>query len=93
MYADRRIGRPWPARDERHTRPMRQRAIGARHEPDAAFLPAGHHIDRRHVDQSIQHGKKALARHGEDTVAALRDKLVDQNPAAGTGGCLHVGHV
>ena len=72
---------------------MRQRAIGARHERHAAFLPARHHIDRRHVDQRIEHGKKALARHGENPVAALRDKLVDQNPAAGTGGCLHAGHV
>jgi hypothetical protein len=39
--------------------------------------------------QRVEHGKKAFAGHMENAVAALKDKLIDKNAAAGAGS---VGH-
>jgi hypothetical protein len=83
MDADRGIGRAGPARDEGDAGPPGHRAVGAGHEADAAFLPADHQIDLGRVVQRVEHGEEALARHGEDAVAALRDEIVDEDAAAG----------
>ena len=46
------------------------------------FVAAGDQPDRiAPVDQRVQHGEIAFARHGEDMIDALRDQRLDQ------GGC------
>ena len=85
MHADRGIGRARAAGDEGDAGPAGQRAIGARHEAHAAFLPAHDEIDRRRVVQRVEHREEALAGHGEDAIAALQGELVDQDTAAGAG--------
>ncbi len=87
MDADRGIRRARPARHEGDARAVRQLAIGLRHEADSAFLPAYDQVDRRRVDQGVEHGQEALARDGEDAIAALRDQIVDQDAAAGAKLC------
>jgi hypothetical protein len=89
VHADAGVGRARPARDERDARPPRHRAVGTRHEADAAFLPARHRLDLRRVMQRVEHREKALAGDMENAVAALKDKLIDENAAAGAGS---VGH-
>ena len=90
MDANRRIGRARPAGDEGDPRPVRQRAVGARHEGDATLLPAGDDVDFGRIDQRVEHRQEALPRHGEDPVAALQGELIDQDAAAGADGGLHV---
>jgi hypothetical protein len=83
--ADRGVGRAGAARDESDAGPPGERTVRARHEADATLLPAGDEIDLRRVVQRVEHGEEALARHGEDPVAALRDELIDEDTAAGAG--------
>ena len=82
MDADGGVGRARAARDEGYARPMRQRAVSAGHERRAAFLPAGDDLDRGGVMQRVEHGQEALARHGEEPLAALRDELLHQDAAS-----------
>ena len=90
MHADAGIGRPRTARDEGDSGAARHRAIGAGHEGDAAFLPAGHHVDRVLLAETIEHLEEALPRHGEDAVAALFDEAIDEQSGGGRGvGRLH----
>ena len=63
---------------------MRQRAVSARHERDAPLLPARHDVDLGRVVERVEHRKEAFAGHGEKTIAALREKVVDQDTAAGS---------
>ena len=83
MDADRRIGRAGPARHERDARPPRQRSVGAGHEGHPALLPTHDQVDRWRVVERVEHRQEALARHGEDPLAALRHELVDEDAAAG----------
>ena len=59
-------------------------SVGAGHEAHPAFLPASDEVDLRRVVQRVEYGEKALARHVEDAVAALRDQIVDEDPAPGS---------
>ena len=102
MHPDAGIGRARPAGDEGNAGPPRSRsihrAVGTGHERRAAFLPAGRHIDLRDVDQRVEHREKALARDGEDAIATLRSKAIDEqarslrsfvvsHPPASRAGC------
>ena len=80
------IGRARTARDERDAGPPGHLAVGVGHIGDPAFLPADGDVDFRRVVKRIQYGEEALARHGENTVAALDAELVDKDAAAGTCG-------
>lgn len=85
MDADRRVGGAGAARDEGDAGAVRERAIGAGHERDAAFLAARDDVDRGRIDERVEHGEEAFAGHGEDPVAALRHELIDEDAAAGAG--------
>ena len=90
MHADAGIGRPRTARDEGHPGAARHRAVGTGHEGNAAFLPAGYHVDRVLLAETIEHLEKAFSGHGEDAVAPLFDKAIDEQSGGGRGvGRLH----
>ena len=78
------------ARDEGNAGPAGHRSVRAGHVGDAAFLAAGHDIDRIAPMQRVENGEEAFARDGEDTVAALFDQAVDeQRRSARSGGFTH----
>ena len=83
MNADAGIGGSRPAGHKGNARPPGQGAVGTGHISDAALLPADDGLDFGRIVQRVEHGKKALARNGEDAVAALDDKLVNKNTSAG----------
>ena len=86
MHARAGVGRPWPARDERDARAAGHLAVGVGHVGDPALLPAHNRIDFGRVVKRVEDGEEALARNGEDAVAALDPELVDEDAAAGTWG-------
>ena len=87
MDTDRGIGRARPAGDEGDAGPPGHLPVRLGHIGDAAFLPADDEIDLRRIVEGVQGGEKALARDGEDAVAALDDEIVDQDAAAGAFRC------
>src|SRR3569623_2000222 len=82
MDSDRRVGGARPARHEGDARPSGYLAVGFGHVGDAALLPADDEVDRRRVVERVEHGEEALARHGEDPVAALGHEIVDEDASA-----------
>ena len=84
------IGGAGAARDEADAGFAGHRPVSAGHERGAALLTADDSIDFRRIVQRVEHGKKALARHCEDAVAALGDQAIHQQAAAGHG--LGLGH-
>src|SRR5690606_1177991 len=83
VNADAGIGGTGTAGDEYDAGTPRHRSIGTRHERSAAFLAAGHGLDRLMIVQGIEHGEKTLAGYGEHAVAALFDKAVDEPAGRG----------
>ena len=83
MDAGAGVGRAGTARDEGDAGPPGHLAVGVGHIGDAAFLPADDSVDFRRVMERVEHGEKALARHGEDPVATLDPELVDEDAATG----------
>ena len=77
------IGRAGTTGDEGDAGAAGHLAVGVGHVRDPALLPADDGLDLARVVQRVEHGEKALARHGEDAVAALDAKLVDEDAAAG----------
>jgi hypothetical protein len=75
------VGRAGPASDEGDAGPAGHLAVGLGHVGDAAFLTADDEVDLGRVVQRIEHGQEALARHGEDAIAALRHEIVDEDAA------------
>ena len=86
MDADAGVGRAGAAGDEGDARAAGHLAVGVGHVGDPAFLAADDGLDLRRVVQRVEHGEEALARHGEDAVAALDPELVDKDLAAGALG-------
>ena len=80
------VGRAGTAGDEGDARAAGHLAVGVGHVGDAAFLPADDRVDLRRVVKRVEHREEALARHGEDAVAALDPELVDEDAAAGALG-------
>ena len=80
------VGRAGTAGDEGDAGPAGHLAVGVGHVRDAALLPADDGVDLGRVVQRVEHREEALARHGEDAVAALDPKLVDEDAAAGAYG-------
>ncbi len=77
------VGRAGAAGDEGDAGAAGHLAVGVGHVRDPALLPADDGLDLARVVQRVEHGEEALARHGEDAVAALDAKLVDEDAAAG----------
>ncbi len=46
-------------------------------------MAASRHVDLRRVVERVEDGEEAFARHGENAVAAIDAKLVDEDLAAG----------
>ena len=59
-------------------------AVGVGHIGDPAFLPAHDDVDVAGVVKRVEHGEEAFAGDGEDPVAPLDSKLVDEDLAAGS---------
>ena len=89
MNANAGIGRPRPARHKRNAGSLGQRTVRTGHEGYPALLTAYHRLNLRHIMERIKHRKEALPRHSENTVTSLKDKLIDQDAAAGTWICHH----
>ena len=82
VQPDAGIGGARPARDEADARPPRELALRLGHEGGAALLAAGDEADAVAVlVEAVQHGEKALARHAERGVDALRDEGLDERMA------------
>ena len=81
------IGRARAAGDESHAGSSGHLAVGVGHVGDPALLPAHDQVDLGRVVERVEHGEKALARNGEDAVAALDPELVDEDSAP--GACSH----
>ena len=81
------VARARAARDEGDARAAGHLAVGIGHIRDPAFLPAHDRVDLRRVVEGVEHGEKAFAGYGENTVAALDLELVDKDLAA--GACRH----
>ena len=77
------VGRAGASGDEGDAGAAGHLAVGVGHVGDAALLPADNEVDLRRVVQRVEHREKALTRHGEDAVAALDAKLVDEDASAG----------
>ena len=78
------VGRAGAAGDEGDSRPAGHLAVGAR--PCRPTPPSCRQTTSSicgRVVQRVEHGEEAFARHGEDAVAALDAKLVDEDAAAG----------
>ena len=86
MDAGAGIGRAGAARDEGDARAPGHLAVGVGHVGDAALLAAHDQVDLRRVVERVEHGQEALARNGENAVAALDLELIDEDPAAGALG-------
>src|SRR5262249_15618116 len=71
MNARAGIGRTGAAGDEGDTRAASHPAVRVGHISDPAFLAADDGLDLFHVVEGVEHREEALARHGEDAVAAL----------------------
>ena len=84
------VGRARPAGDEGDARPPGHLAVGVGHVGDPALLPADDDVDFVRVMKRVEHRKEAFAGHGENAVAALDAKLVDEDLAAGAR--LWLGH-
>ena len=79
MDAGAGVGRAGAAGDEGDARAAGHLAVGVGHVGDPAFLPADDRVDLGRVVERVEHGEEALARHGEDAVAALDLELVDED--------------
>ena len=77
------VGRPRPASDEGDAGAAGHFAVGIGHVGDPALLTADGEVDFWRIEKRVEHREKALARHGEDPIAALDFQLVDEDPAAG----------
>ena len=80
------VGGAGPAGHEGDSRPPGHLAVGVGHVGDAAFLPADDDIDLGRVKQRVEDGEEALARHGENAVAALGLELIDEDAATAALG-------
>ena len=80
------VGRAGAAGDEGDARPPGHLAVGVGHVGDPALLPADDGVDLGRVVERVEHREEALAGNGEDAVAALDAKLVDEDAAAGALG-------
>ena len=83
MDAGAGVGRAGAAGDEGDAGTAGHLAVGVGHIGDPALLPADDGVDLGRVVERVEHGEEALARNGEDAVAALDLKLVDEDAAAG----------
>ena len=81
-----RVGRAGAAGDEGDARPSGHLPVRVRHVGDAAFLAADDRVDLRRIVKRVEDGEEALARNGENAVAALDPELVDEDLAAGALG-------
>ena len=86
VHACGRVGRSGSASDEGDARAAGHLAVRVGHIGDAALLTADHGIDLGNVVQGVESGEEALARNGENAVAALDLELVDEDLAAGALG-------
>src|SRR5690606_13588953 len=84
VHADTGIGGPRSARDEGNAGTSGagavRCAIGTCHESRAAFLAAGHGLDRLAIAQGVEHRQEALSRHGKHAIAPLFLKAIDEHP-------------
>ncbi len=80
------VGRAGAAGDEGDAGAAGHLAVGVGHVGDTALLPADDGVDRGRVVERVEHREEALARNGEDAVAALDHELVDEDAAAGACG-------
>ena len=85
MHGDRRIGRTWPATDQRHAGASGQAAIGHSHVARPTFVPAGHHINPGEVDQSVEQAKITFARDKENAIHAVVGKNLEEGMTGGEG--------
>ncbi len=83
VNARRCIGGARTARDKADARPARRLADGFRHHRRPALLPADGEFDRAVVER-IERGEIALAGHAESVAHAMRNKLIDEDFAAGS---------
>ena len=79
------VGRARAAGDESDAGAAGHLAVGIGHVGDSAFLPADDDVDLGRVVERVEHREEALARHGEDAVAALDPELVDEDASACPG--------
>src|SRR5690606_1517521 len=84
------IGRTRSASDEAYARPARHRSIGASHVRCAALLAASHRLNGTGIMEGVEHRQETLAGNGEDAVAALADKAIDEQVRGATeSGFIH----
>ena len=77
------VGRARAAGDEGDAGTPGHLAVGVGHVSDPAFLAADGDVDFGRVVERVEHREEAFAGNGEDAVAALDAKLVDEDLAAG----------
>ena len=80
VHADRAVAGAGAARDERRRGPAGQLAVGLGHVHRARLESAGDQLQLlAHVVEAVERVEKALARHFEHVVDALRDQRVRQD--------------
>src|SRR5262249_6114787 len=80
------VGGAGAAGDEGNTGTPGHLAVGVGHVSDPALLAADDPVDGFRVVERVEHREEALARNGEDAVAALDHELVDEDASAGALG-------
>ncbi len=86
MHAGAGAGRAGASRDEADPGLARQLAIGLGHHGRTPLLAAGDEAELGMIDEGVQCGEEALARHAEGQPRAVALQLLDQDLAAGPGG-------
>ncbi len=82
MHARAGVGRARAAGDEGDSGAAGHLAVGIGHIADTALLPANGDRDFRSIVKCIEDGEEALARNGENPVAAVDLQLVDEDSSA-----------
>ena len=90
--ADAGVGGAGTARDHDHAGAVGQACVGHGHVGGCGLMPAGDDLDPvAHIEQGVDHGQIAFARHQKHPVDAVERQALHQGLGRGQGRRCHAG--